>query len=138
MKRVDMESFGPDMALVGLWLVLVAAPVPICILAVSRGQSAAWQPLFISLVPPIALLVFVFRFRATFTTDRFIYRRWGPTIEVLYNEISHIEVANITPIAKAAIGAFLITRNGTRFPFWPKLFPARAVTRFFKLAPTLE
>jgi hypothetical protein len=136
MKRADTESFGPDKALVGLWFVLVAVPVPICALAVLRGNSAGWAPLLISLVLPAALVVFAVRFRVTFAEDRFIYRRWGSTTEVPYGQISHIEVTNITPVTKAAIGAFLVTRDGFRAPFWPKLFPTRAVTRFFELAPT--
>ena len=96
--------------------------------------SDLW-PLLISLTMPAALLAFVCRYRVTFLDDSLIYRRWGPTIRVRYCDIAYLKVANSTPVGKDAIGAFIVTRNGERLPFWPKLFPRPAVTRFFKLAP---
>jgi hypothetical protein len=135
MRRGTCESFGPDKALVGLWLLLSAIPVPIALFDVSLGHPDAFKVLAASLVSPAAVLVFVARFRATFTSERFIYRRWGATIEVAYDDLAHIEVTNVTRIQKTPVGAFLVTRDGRRLPFWPKLFPSRAVTRFFQLAP---
>jgi hypothetical protein len=81
----------------------------------------------------VAVLTFAGRFRATFTSTEFIYRRSGPTVRVRYSEIDRIEVTNATPVTKQAVGAFVVTRRGQRLPFWPKLFPREAVTRFFAL-----
>ncbi len=89
-----------------------------------------------SAIPPLAVAVFALRFRASFTSDTLIYRRWGKTLKASYSEISRIEITNVTPITKQAIGALLIMKNGERLPFWPKLFPTQAVDRFFQLAPT--
>ena len=61
------------------------------------------------------------------------YRRWGPTVRIPYSQIDRIEVTNATPLGKQPIGAFVVTRRGERFPFWPKLFPREAVKRFFAL-----
>jgi hypothetical protein len=86
------------------------------------------------LVFPLLPIIFACRFRATFAPSEFIYRRWGPTICVPLADIDRIEVANVTPLTKQPIGAFVVTRSGQRLPFWPKLFPREAVNRFFALA----
>jgi hypothetical protein len=79
-------------------------------------------------------LVFALRFRVTFTATEFVYRRWAPTVPVPYSEIAAVEVVNVTPLTKAPIGAFIVTKQGSRYPFWPKLFPRRAVEQFFALS----
>ena len=135
MQHTECESFGPDKVLVGLWLLLTGAPVILAIWLVSLGHSDATEFLAVTLIPPLAVLTFAARFRVTFLKDRFTYRRWGPTIEVAYADLAHIEVTNVTPFQKSPIGAFLVTRDGRRLPFWPKLFPTPAVSGFFKLAP---
>jgi len=130
------ETYGPDVILVCLWVFLTGIPWPIAIYdAVKFGFENMAGLLVASAIVPLLVLVFAFRFRVTFTADEFIYRRWGPTIRVPYRDIVAIDVANVTPIEKQVIGAFIVTRNGKRFPFWPKLFPKAAVTCFFELAP---
>jgi hypothetical protein len=86
------------------------------------------------LVFPLLPVLFASRFRVTFSPNEFVYRRWGPTIRVPYSDISSVEATNVTPVSKQAIGAFIVTRDGARLPFWPKLFPKEAVERFFALA----
>ncbi len=128
-------SYGPDPLLAGVWITLTGVAAPIWIMmALSRGSAGHLAPLLISVGLPLATAVFIFRFKATFTHEAFIYRRWGPTISVRYDDIAFITVTNTTPLAGEAIGAFIVTRTGERLPFWPKLFPREAVTRFFKLA----
>jgi hypothetical protein len=130
------ESYGPDPALVGLWLALAGVPLPLSAWLIFRDgfRPDLLQMLFVGALAPILVAVFTLRFRVTFTADSFVYRRWGPTIAVLYADISRIEVTNATRIEQQAIGAFVVTKQGKRLPFWPKLFPRAAVTRFFKLA----
>lgn len=88
----------------------------------------------VMLLFPLAPILFASRFQASFASTEFVYRRWGPTVRVLYSEIVRIEVTNVTPMSKDAIGAFIITKDGERLAFWPKLFPREAVKRFFALA----
>jgi len=130
------KTYGADPLLLGFWLALVSIPVPIAVwLVLQRGLSNEWQILLASLIPPGLTLAFTSRFRACFTEDAFIYRRWGPTVRVAYREIASIEVANSTRLARKPIGAFLVTYQGERLPFWPKLFPRAAVERLLSLAP---
>ena len=132
------DSYGADKVLVGVWMALAGAPLPFFIsVAVKRGGlEGLTTPLVISLALPLAVLVFTSRFRVTFAPDHLVYRRWGPTLQVAYQEIASIEVTNTTQISGDAIGAVIVTRGGDRLPFWPKLFPRPAVTRFFRLAKT--
>jgi hypothetical protein len=78
-------------------------------------------------------VLFASRFRATFTPTDFVYRRWGPTIRVPYSDIDSIDVTNVTPISEQPVGAFIVTKGGSRLPFWPKLFPRSVVERLFSL-----
>lgn len=89
--------------------------------------------LALCLILPLIPIVFASRFRVIFAPTEFVYRRWGPTIRVPYSEIDRIEVTNVTPLAEEPIGAFIVTKRGQRLPFWPKLFPREAVSRFFGL-----
>lgn len=131
------ESFGPDKSLVALWTVLVSIPLPLLVwAAVKQGYLGGLAvPLALCMVLPGMVLAFALRFRVTFTPHHFVYRRWGSTHKVAYRDIRSIEVTNVTPLSKDAIGAFIVTREGSRLPFWPKLFPRAAVDRFFQLAP---
>lgn len=132
------HGYGADKVLVGCWTALAGVPLPLFVgLALKQGGlDGLTAPLIVSLVPPLALLIFTSRFRVTFGPDHLVYRRWGPTLKVAYRDIASIQVANATPVSGQAIGAFIVTRNGDRLPFWPKLFPKPAVTRFFGLAKT--
>ncbi len=138
MKRPDSQndSYGADKILVGVWLALVGVPLPLYVgLALKRGGlEGLATPLIVSVALPLAVLVFTARFRITFAPDHLVYRRWGPTLKVAYRDIASIEITNTTAISGDAIGAFIVTRNGDRLPFWPKLFPRPAVNRFFRLA----
>lgn len=132
----SVDSYGPDPWLVGLWVALTGAPAWV---AVWMNFRLGWtvsrtEDLLYCLVVPAAVAVFATRFRVTFTEDAFVYRRWGPTITVRYRDIAGIEVANVSPVSGTPIGAFIVTRSGQRLPFWPKLFPRRAVEHFFALA----
>jgi hypothetical protein len=131
------ESFGADPLLVGIWLVLTGFPIPFVIFIVVRDgfRPDIIQLLCVALSPPLAVLVFMLRFRVTFTANKFIYQRWGPTIEVPYADIAEIDVTNVTRVEQQPIGAFVVTKCGERHPFWPKLFPRRAVERFFLMRP---
>lgn len=131
------QSYGPDRALVAVWLALSGMPLPPSIWLVVRDgfRSDLLQMLFVSAALLISVAVFTLRFRVTFTADSFVYRRWGPTISVRYVDISRIEVTNVTKIGRQAVGAFVVTKQGERYPFWPKLFPRDAVVRFFRLSP---
>ena len=128
-------SYGPDKILVAFWVLISSPPALIwgCLLLRSPSSETA-LPLLLALLLPLAAIIFASRFRATFAPTEFIYRRWGPTVRVAYSEIDRIEVANISPVAKQPIGAFVVTKRGQRLPFWPKLFPREAVDRFFALA----
>lgn len=133
----EPKSYGPDPILVAVWLVIASTPLlsSLWLCSVRGPESSDLWPLLISLAMPAGLLAFVCRFRVTFLGDSFVYRRWGPTIRVRYRDIAHLEVTNSTPYSNSPIGAFIVTRGGERLPFWPKLFPTPAITRFFKLAP---
>ena len=131
-----MKSYGPDALLVGVWALLCSPPALVTAYLFAKGPSSATAiQLAWTLVFPLLPAVFACRFRATFTPTEFVYRRWGPTIRVPYSDIERIEVTNVTPISEQAVGAFIVTRQGQRLPFWPKLFPRRAVERFFALEP---
>lgn len=131
----EPRSYGPDKALVALWVLLYGLPViPSTYLLLRSPTWDAGELLSVALTFPLTQFLFMIRFRATFTSGSFVYRRWGPTITVAYREIDHIEVTNVTPISKQAVGAFIITRSGDRLPFWPKLFPQDAVNQFFDLS----
>lgn len=128
-------SYGPDKVLVAVWTLLGSSPALIWGYGFLRSPTpAATFPFLLSLTLALAPAVFASRFRATFAPSEFEYRRWGATIRVPYSEIDRIEVTNVTPIAKQAVGAFIVTKSGKRLPFWPKLFPREAVKRFFALA----
>ena len=132
---IEPRSYGPDKALVAVWVLLCGLPViPAAYLILRSPTWDAGELLLVALTLPLMQFLFMIRFRATFASGSFAYRRWGPTITVRYAEIDHIEVTNVTPISKQAIGAFLITRSGERLPFWPKLFPQEAVNQFFDLS----
>lgn len=128
-------SYGPDPLLVGLWALLCSPPALITgdLFLKAPTQAAATQFAWM-LIFPLVPVLFAYRFRATFAPTEFIYRRWGPTIRVPLFDIDRIEVTNATPITGQAIGAFIVTKQGNRLPFWPKLFPRAAVSRFFSLA----
>ena len=130
------QSYSADPLLVGFWVLLTGIPVPLAAwILVRDGVTASTiELMLVSLIAPVAVLVFASRFRAIFHADQFEYRRWGPTIRVRYVDIASIETTNVTPIERQPIGAFIVTHDGTRLPFWPKLFSRPAVERFFQLA----
>jgi hypothetical protein len=116
-------------------MLLVSTPAIAVVIGFVRHPSAHAISLFgWMLVLPLIPLAFAMRFRVSFTRTDFVYRRWGPTARVPYDQIASIEVTNQTPITKQPIGAFIVTQAGARIPFWPKLFPRAAVERFFALA----
>jgi hypothetical protein len=82
---------------------------------------------------PLTPILFASRFRATFASSEFVYRRWGSTVRIPYAQIERIEVTSVTPISKQPIGAFIVTTRGEKLPFWPKLFSSKAVRRFVAL-----
>jgi hypothetical protein len=128
-------SYGPDKMLVGVWVLLVSLPALILgWIFLRSGSTATALPAALTLILPLAVMTFASRFRVTFTRTEFVYRRWGPTVRIAYSDINRIDVTNVTPVTKQAIGAFLVTKRGERLPFWPKLFPREAVDRFFALA----
>lgn len=128
-------SYGPDRLLVGLWALLCSPPALITGYLLLKSPTADTAVQFCSmLVFPLLPVLFASRFRATFSPNEFVYRRWGRTIRVPYSDISSVEATHVTPLSKQAIGAFIVTKDGTRLPFWPKLFPKEAVERFFALA----
>jgi hypothetical protein len=130
----ERETYGPDKALVAFWTLVASPPAIIWGYAFLTGPpSQAAFPFALTLIFALAPLLFASRFQATFAPKEFVYRRWGPTIRVAYEDIDRIEVANVTPVSKQPIGAFVVTRRGQRLPFWPKLFPREAVNRFFAL-----
>ena len=131
----EKSSYGPDWALVACWALLCSPP------ALAAAYDLLGDPTYDNLVGfcwllafPAFPIAFACRFRATFGATEFAYRRWGQTIRVRYSDIDRIEVTNVAPISKQPIGAFLVTKSGERWPFWPKLFPADAVKRFFAMA----
>jgi hypothetical protein len=128
-------SYGADPILVGLWALICSPPAFVTAYLLAQMPTAEnLPPLLLSLGLTLAPIAFASRFRATFTPSEFVYRRWGRTIRVPYSNIERIEAANVTPLSKEAIGAFVVTKSGQRLPFWPKLFPREAVDRFFALA----
>lgn len=129
-------SYGADPLLVGVWALLCSPPAFIAAYVLFKVPSNENLLQFVwTLSLPLLPVGFASRFRVTFAPNEFLYRRWGRTIRLPYSDIERIEVTNVTPIAKQAIGAFLVTTRGDRLPFWPKLFPREAVNQFFNLAP---
>ena len=127
-------SYGPDKALVGFWALLCSPPTFIFAYLFAKSPTPDMAAQFLmTLVFPLTPIIFASRFRATFTSSEFVYRRWGPTVRIPYAQIDRIETTNLTPISKQPIGAFVVTTGAERFPFWPKLFPRDAVSRFFAL-----
>ena len=132
---IGKTSYGPDPFLVGFWAIICSMPTMLTADLFFRAPTNVNLVQFLwTLVFPLLPIAFASRFRATFAPDEFVYRRWGPTIRVRYADIDRIEVTNLTPLARQAVGAFLVTKRGERLPFWPKLFPREAVKRFFALA----
>jgi hypothetical protein len=130
----EPRSFGPDKALIGLWSALCGLPAIIWLVVLLKLPTASNAGAFaFTLVVLLVPIIFASRFRATFGPTEFVYRRWGPTIRVPLSEIERLEVTNVTPLSRAPIGAFVVTKDGQRLPFWPKLFPREAVNRFFAL-----
>jgi hypothetical protein len=136
MQLPDYESFGPDRNRVGVLTLILGMPSIIAMLDVARGHPEALSLLAMSLIFPLGWLAFVARYRVTFTDDRFVYRRWGPTVEVAYADATSIRLVPATRLQIAPVRAYLVTRDGRRFPFWFKVFPVRATARFFSVAPT--
>ena len=135
MKEQEANSYGPDPILVGVWALLASPPAWMgSYFILTAPTYHAFVGFVWSVALPLLPVVFASRFRVTFAQNELVYRRWAPTIRVLYSAIDRIEVSNATPITGDAIGAFIITKDGGRFPFWPKLFPRKAVQRFFALA----
>ncbi len=133
------EEYRADVALVSFWLVLCGIPIPISIAAwIARGWYVAGPLISVGLLLPMLVLIFVSRFKVSFTDREFVYQHWGPTIRIAYTDIVGLEVTNVTPLERQAIGAFVVVKNGRKYPFWPKLFPRRAVERFFELGPLDE
>ena len=134
-KISDTQSFGPDPVLVGVWVALVGIPVPFGIHnLVKQGPSPdLLEMLGVSVLLPTIVLIFALCFRASFSETTFTYRCWGKTFVISYAEIDHIEITNRTRISGDAVGAFVVTKNGARFAFWPKLFPRKAIQRFMAL-----
>ena len=127
-------SYGPDKLLVAFWALLCSPPALLFGFLLAKSPNADMAaPFEFALVLPVITVIFASRFRATFAATEFVYRRWGPTIRVSYSQIASVEVANVTPITKQPIGAFVVTSGGERLPLWPKLFPREAVNRFFAL-----
>jgi len=134
-KQKAESTYGADPVLVGFWCLLTGIPVILNLYSVvGHGVGANVVPWLVSVAPPLLILGFATRFRVIFTADTFVYRRWGKTIRIRYDQIAKIEIANVTPGGKQPIGAFVVTHSGERFPFWPKLFPEEAVARFLRLA----
>jgi hypothetical protein len=118
------ESYGPDKALVASWALIASPPALVWGYMLFRSPaSGRLFPFLLTLILAFAPIVFASRFRATFAPSEFVYRRWGRTVRVPYSDIDRIEVTNVTPIENQPIGAFIVTKHGTRLPFWPKLFP---------------
>ena len=129
-------TYGPDKALLGLWALLVSPPAFIFGYLLAKSPTAELARVFlVTLAFPALPILFALRFRATFTPTEFEYRRWGSTIRVPYDDIQRIDVTNATPLGRNPVRAFIVTKRGTRLPFWHLLFPQEAVTRFFSLAP---
>src|SRR4051812_22924359 len=97
-------SYGPDKALVGFWALLCSPPALLFayLFAKSPTPDMAAQFLF-TLVFPLAPIIFASRFRATFTSSEFVYRRWGRTVRIPFAQIDRIETTNLTPISKRPI-----------------------------------
>lgn len=130
------NSFGPDPLLVAFWAAICGAPAVLGAWLLFKAPTNESLTQFVWLLAfPLLPVVFASRFRVLFAPNEFVYRRWGPTIRVVYEDIDRIEVANVTPVSGQAIGAFVVTKQGKKLPFWPKLFPREAVERFFALAP---
>jgi hypothetical protein len=128
------KSYGADPLLVGLWALIVSPPAWIgAYLLIAKPTQDTLPMLGWSVTLVLLPVIFASRFRATFTPTEFVYRRWGPTIRVRYSAISRIETTDTTPSGEA-IGAFIVTTDGRKLPFWPKLFPREAIKRFFALA----
>ncbi|WP_333605185.1 hypothetical protein [Novosphingobium sp.] len=134
-KHAPIEAFGPDKILVGFWMLLTGIPCFIMTYDIAKFGPRAdlVGALLLAAIVPSAILVFTMRFRATFSDTTFSYRRWGRTFVVPRVDIDHILVTNRTAISKEPVGAFLVTRDGQRYSFWPKLFPRRAIQMFLAL-----
>jgi hypothetical protein len=129
------DSYGADPLLIAFWALICSPPAFVAAYLLAKDPTNENLVQFACAVAfPLLPIVFASRFRATFAPTEFVYRRWGPTVRVFYSDIERIEIANVTPLTKDAIGAFLVTKGGDRLPFWPKLFPRAAVNRFFALA----
>ena len=130
------ETYAADRRLVAFWTVLLSVPAILCGFGYARQPTADGLFLFVVAVALALIpLLFTWRFKVSFTPTEFVYRRWGPTHRVPYDQIAGIEVTNRTP-TRETIGAFIVTRSGKRVPFWPKLFPRAAVERFLAMAPS--
>jgi hypothetical protein len=131
----EKTIYGPDPVLVSFWALICSPPALLTAYLLFKAPTNGNLVQFVwTLAFPLLPVGFASRFRATFAPTEFVYRRWGRTIRVPYSDIDRIEVTNVTPISKEAVGALIVTKRGRQLPFWPKLFPRDAVRRFFALA----
>ena len=138
LKRLadNSEISGADRKLVAFWLVLTGWPIPLAIAA--SFQSPGPDNLAILLMASVPLLIvsiFLARFKARFTPNRFVFRRWGRSTNVRYIDIVELEFPQDPATGQPVGTAWIVTRDGQRHPFWPRIFPRLAVERFRKLAP---
>ena len=124
-------NYSPDKGLIALAL----GPAIILILGLAAELTHGvfqWDVLIECLTYAAVVLVIFERFRVTFDKNELIYRRWGSTVHVLYSEMESITVVNNS--RGKPVRAIIHTRQGAALPFWWKLFPDEAATRFFALA----
>lgn len=135
-----VEAFGADPAWVAFWLGLAGLKVPVVIFDIIkyglRPDMLSWT--VSALLPPIIVLVFTSRFRVEYSATHFSYRGWGAKVCVPYADIDHIKIANRSIIERIFVRAFVITKDGKSFSFWPKAFPSRAVQRFLALGEVVR
>ena len=128
----------PTKRSLSFWTPVASPPALTWGYAFLRGPiSAAAFRLALTPVLALAPLIFASRFQVTFAPKEFAYRRWAPAIRLPYADIDRIEVANVTPIRRLPIGAFLVTWRDERLTFWLKRFPREAVNRFLRLAASV-
>jgi hypothetical protein len=133
--RGEVEAFGADRAWAALWIGLAGLKVPFVIFGIVRYgfRPDMLFTVITALSTPVLVLIFVSRFRVEYTAAEFRYRGWGAKVCVPYADIDRIEIPNRTLIERLFVRAFIVTRDGRCYSFWPKAFPKRAVARFLAL-----
>ena len=132
--RMGESSYGARTVLVGVWTLFFSPPAVIWgyLFFKSAGDASA-LPFILCVALALLPAIYASRLRATFTDAEFVYRRWGPTINVPYEDIDCIQVTHVSGKGASTLRINIKTKGGGHFYFFPKPFPREVLKRLLAL-----